>query len=592
MGARVLGWAQRRVQNAGASIGAVNAYLGTGHNVTTAATDQSYEVTAGQSVTVTYGYNDAAGVFLEGTSTNTTVLTCSVFYETGQTLWETAATATQTLVGSQPTSATFTLTFTPTHTGTVRLFCRMLVKTTTGGTTVSDVNTDAGNFGSPAETLVAGVTSTSWSPGLVRCGSALSSLAVTGGSTPVSYPDALTATFTTAAAPGTSDGTYTLAWQDATPATFDSDTIAAGTSTSLAANRTVDNTWPHASTSVGLLLTPASSGLSTANGGTALPWVHFTALPSTPGTVTGTTDAAGNYVTARFAGAFTADPRLTKVGLLQLNDNTWGTLPLSKDAALHQRLTADLGFVAMRYRNAAGAGVNGLSVNHSLQDLNALTTAITWSDTTATEGTDAGWTNTLEPWSSALPGGTWKHTATVTAPASATGLESGYDTLTLLARNPNYQVIAGLTHATAGNEGDHAHAGDNLIANLVVLNVATDTKVQIDASSAKVSLVRYNATTGYLEALQTDGTTWSNWTSGALPTFTMSASANDAYLYQYTFTGTASWGATDIVAAQAQCLINGTSYGVDVPREMVSATANHHNTYAFDGAGFVGFGTR
>jgi hypothetical protein len=438
--------------------------------------------------------------------------------------------------------------------GVIRLKVR--VRQTAGlAATQYDISSEPSLYGSPANTLATGSAAGAAQVGFIRgTMTATTTLAASTDAIPVAmgYGNTLTATTVLGAAPYVSRTVQVALTGIAA--------VASGASTSTTfttALGLVDNRFSSASVSRSTTTTFPNAGL------VAIGW---TASTPTEATVT-------------------VDPRFTKVGLLQVNSNAWGTLPLSKDVAAHQRLTSDLAFLSMRYRNANGAGINGLSVGHVLADSAGLVAVITWADTTAVEGTEAGWCNTLQPWSSALPGGFWSHTTTVTAPSTATGLETGTDTLTLLAKNPNYQVVVGLTLASPGAEADHAHFGDNLTASLVVLNVASDFKVPIDAGSAVVSLIRYNAATSLLEALATNGTTWSTWSTGVLPTIPMTVNPNDPNLWQYTFTSTAGWGATDVIAAQVQCKINGTPYGMAAPRELVSTAANGHAKYALDVTG-------
>lgn len=327
------GWAQRRVQNVTAQLAALNALLGTGTSpVTTGlASTKAFEVTAGVSVSIRWGYSDPNNILTSSTGTNTVVGTLNLYYETQSiNLWETAATDTFTIVGGA-TSKDQILTFTPTHTGTLRIFASLLVKVTASGTTVNLINTDGGNqFSGGAETLAAGVSSTDSTYGLIRSGTTLNSLSFIGIRTGnlAFYPDSIQDSFVTGNAPNFADGTYTVLWQSPSGTTFLTQTIAAGTSTTITdTSKQVNplNAFPASSSLITEVLTPANSSLSTANGGIGLPWIHFTSAPSSPGTVTTSLDTAGNIVAVTFTGVWTADPRV------QIHCHTQKVIPITKD---------------------------------------------------------------------------------------------------------------------------------------------------------------------------------------------------------------------------------------------------------------------
>jgi hypothetical protein len=119
-------------------------------------------------------------------------------------------------------------------------------------------------------------------------------------------------------------------------------------------------------------------------------------------------------------------------------------------------------------------------------------------------------------------------------------------------------------------------------------------KVAIDAGTATVSIIRFNNTSGLLEALNTDGTTWSTWSTGAIPTITMTANVTDPLLYQYAFSGaqTTGWNMSSILFFQVLCKVSGTTYGNGTLRELLSAAANGHDKYKFDPLSMIGLGVK
>lgn len=332
------GWAQRRTTNVanGTVDSGIEAFLGTTADVPTAngglastmpqASDIAFEVTAGTSYSVRWG-GFLAGTFWTMATSNQAIWTCRVVRETqnGDTgallaVSAGAASDTSTVAGSATGSWALdrTFTFTPSESGTVRLYVRARVEVTATHTAIGDMNSDAGSgFGSAAETFPTGESARDATYGLVRVGSSLSSMALTGlrtNPTQGYYGDTATATFIVGVGPSSveSSQTRTVAWLDHTGATFKSQSVAASSGTSFANSLGVNpnNAWPAANENVGIKVSLDNSALSTANSGTGLPWTHWTTIPSSPGTVTGTTDGAGNYTDVTFTGAFHADPRL------------------------------------------------------------------------------------------------------------------------------------------------------------------------------------------------------------------------------------------------------------------------------------------
>lgn len=592
------GWCQRRARNTlgGQAEAAVNATTDTSIDPANGTypqashrADATWQVTAGQSVSIRWG-GRMFGTNWNMAAANRAVWTMSAVYETstqGTNLWETAATDTVTVDGSASGDWTCdrTVTFTPTSTGTIRLFARARVEVTATSSTLSDINTDTGaGFGGPAETFPAADSALDVTYGLVRCGTALTSLTPSGFTTPASYPDTVSLAFVTGHAPrlATSGETHTVSWRSSADVEFQSSTIAAGTVTALpAVTDGVDETWPAASDPIRVRITPANSPLSTANSGTALPWVHFTSVPATPGTVSHNTTTQA----VTFAGAFTADARLTADLHFQVDDDVFG---LSKHSSGQTMLNTQSGFLWPRIRNARSEGVNGLTVSHSLDPVNP-GTAISISGATSTQDSTAGIGTRLD-WTAAKPGGRWDWAADITAPATIDAdpylVQSG-DYTTMLVVDPRLKPIISLS-PVAAIEARHLEPGDAMKISVTVRNSETRKRVAQDSPPLAV-IERYDRTAGW-QYLAADGTTWVNWGTDAATAHTLIQEA-DTLSYALTFSSTSGWTTTDIVGIDVTCLIGNTPYPEYVQRELV-ASSNRHDGYVFDGAGFVGFGVK
>lgn len=613
MAARTTGWAQRRLAGTAAPtvpVATLNAILGTGTDpkLNTLASAQSFEVTAGVSVSIRWGCSAVPG---SGAASSYAVY-LAIFYETSQTLYD-GGTDTVSIVntsGSAPvnvschdhlsgtgaaTTVDRTLTFTPTHTGTVRLFVRQAVWTTATNTISNDFNTDSANFGSHAETIVALDVSLDFTPGLVRAGTTLTSLTVGGVGSPAAFSDtAALVTIVTGAAPAIADGTYTLLYRSAVPTTFLTQTLAAGTSTSVAsATHGVDNVYPIASTAVRLELTPDNSGLSTALSGAGLPWIHFTTAPSTPGTVTTTTDAAGNIVGLVFAGAYTADPRLTIQPYMQLNVLTVNSPPDGvTDSTFNRtsRLTSEIGEWTFRVKDARGVGINSITftaASVTLTDAGGVGTPNVRAGNTlqsSTLGGALGWLvgsgglGGADPnfagWSDQLPSGNWKLNYTISGPSNATGLgtpASGTNAFVLLAPNPNLHAVV---EAGSSRIAGHMSVGDTLGVVFSIYDSVANQLVALDAGPT-VSLTRTtNSRTQYLGA----DLDWHDLTGAAVAdVFTMTETVvGVSRLYSASFASAATkWTNRDIKIV-AVGKVNGTPY-VDAISVEVVANYNSHN---------------
>lgn len=593
---RQLGLALRRGNlNGGANSSLLNAFLTSSGLTTTNTTNapQVFEVTAGVSVSFTWG-----GQISNATLTaaaNTVIWDFRIYDDTSQTLWEAAATDTLTQVGSSSVISR-TVVFTPTHSGTVRLYVRLRVNVTVGGALLHDVNTDGGSYGSPAEVVTASEITVLATPGLIRCGTTLAAFAQSGGNGSgvyATYSKTIVNTLTTGHAPTTAAAaqTYSVAWKNGAT-TFTTTTIPAGTTlTPSGGGVLVSNVlWPIAAFSPTLVLTPNNSALSTAVSGAGLPWVHYTTVPTTPGAVTRTDDAAGNAVAVTFTGAFTSDPRLPIVHQLQVDNSTYSTPPTSNPgiSTFGQRLTTQIGFLAARVTDANGAGVNGLVADLQLWDANTLVYATgrvaSAGAATVTKGGQDGWTDlTGTPefyvWLDTLPGGSWQSKWVVTT-ANAVGLETG-DTrmLTLLASDSriNVPVAAGCTTAP------QRHWVPGLSLTVGAAAISNGVKTAFDAGTMKFSIIRFAAALGTTEYLTNPGLTW---VTGDTPDqFTMTPSAGDAKLGLYSFSGaqTSTFNFEDLIIL-VQVSLNSTPYFGRLVMP-VYGLANQHDGYALDPMG-------
>lgn len=175
------------------------------------------------------------------------------------------------------------------------------------------------------------------------------------------------------------------------------------------------------------------------------PCVHFSSVPA--GWTLGAAGSLGTGAVSITGPAQTIDVGVYADALMQNNDNAWGTPPLSKNVTPHQRTTSDLSFFAFGPKDALGnrasaQGATTLAWSESLADSRGLTTPKSRSATAVTQGGQAGWSDSflIADATTNLPGGTWNHKYTITAPSGLVGMEQS---------NPDaYQVVAGLGAST------------------------------------------------------------------------------------------------------------------------------------------------
>lgn len=261
----------------------------------------------------------------------------------------------------------------------------------------------------------------------------------------------------------------------------------------------------------------------------------------------------------------TVDPRITIAHLLQIDDSVFGTPPLSKDVAGHNRLTSQLGFAASRYRNAREEGINAITVDETLADNGGLVTPIVQNATTATRGGESGWAGTFLPWDSQLPASEWTHTADVTT-ADLVSLEinAADPGFTLMANNLFLAAVAEITNINPGASGRHFEPGDAVRVTGFVLNTVLASRVSM--GSARVAILRHDAVNNRAQFLNSDSdntsAAWTQWDAAtALVTFPLAATPGDANLFFRTFSATKGWTqATERIYVLLEAQVSGVPY--------------------------------
>lgn len=431
--------------------------------------------------------------------------------------------------------------------GLVRL---QIVVAQTGGLGATQYSGDSDVGGTPPATF----TFTQTDSGYIR---GTTTATTTLGQGSYAYGDTITATTVLGAAPFQSRTVTTKVGALTAVAS-----AASTTATFTTAQGLCDNRFPASSNSNATITTVPNASL------VATPW-------TTLGTPTET--------------SATVDPRLTVTHLMQVNDNTFGTPPISKDVG-GQRLSSDLAFLDSRFTNASGTGVNSINFTVTLQDALALVTALTRTTTSATMGGEAGWGTGFLAWDSALPTGTWNKTTVINSPAAATGLASGGSkAYSLVAANPNLRLVAGAGPATAGTDSRHFSPGVPLLIGVAIFNTNTNMTVPADTGTAKAALGRFSLTLGRAEFLDSDGV-WKATNGVAVYYWTLTVSPGDSNVFIASFADTSTWGVADMfVIGKAQVA------GVPVSsfqKEITVNGVNNHTAYEFDGPGFLGFPSR
>lgn len=455
-------------------------------------------------------------------------------------------------VSSASQTSEFFFTNDGTNTGTARAGTLIIDIQATRTTVVSyDYETD----GSPS-TAPTGFTATVVDRGWIR-GSTTSTLVLSNASlggaknTPAEYDESLFARVTLAATLYEAKA-LTVALSNTSPALSSTTNSATSGNFDVTFTAVVDERYPAASSNTATTTTSPNS----ANTGTAY-------VPLTP-----TEDS------------MTADPRLTLSHYFHKDQTSFDT---SFNVLSKQMLSSEVGQAATRFVGSRGTGINGLSVTQTVDPTNPGTT-VTANSTTATLDSEAGWTGLVDVCPTGKPGGPWVKTCDVTAPTDIdldSYLITNTDTLTVLAPDSRITPIVYLGPSATGTEGRHAEPGENMKLVVTMYTSATHKRLAADAGSVTACLIRWNVALSRFEYLDSDGTTWINWTTSLACNDFSLADAGDGVTFTVDFNSTSGWTAADIVAILLTSSFTGTPYTTYVSREFVSSS-NRHDGYAFD----------
>lgn len=245
--------------------------------------------------------------------------------------------------------------------------------------------------------------------------------------------------------------------------------------------------------------------------------------------------------TARYVGRITVDPRVTFIShLLQLDDSTYGTPPMSKNVSPAVRRDVQFGFLSERASAARSGGIGGITWTSKLWDTGELsgTEASPVASRSATSGVvggEDGWAATLLGWDEDKPGGSWTKKAIITAPGAAIGMEiDNSTTLTLLVKDSRIHLNIAAGDPTT--PGTHWRPGSQLTIGARLFKEYAP--VSADASTGKCAILRFDPATGRIQYLQSvSPAVWSYLVNDSnVSTFAMSASPGDADLHLKTFT--------------------------------------------------------
>lgn len=473
-----------------------------------------------------------------------------------------------------PSSSSQTVTFHFTDTGnsggssrhgTVEIAIRA-TKTTGGPTATYDYETD-GSPSTPPTTFSATQVDRGWIRGTTTLTHSISNVSAGGSkNSPASFPDPLHVRLTTG-----STAYVTVAYT-------------AGLKESSTTKRTritnsTTQTWDAAFTGTSTTTGRVNEGLSASSH----TLISFATVPNAS-----LTGQPYTSITTETTDSITTDPRLTVTHLFQVDDNSYGTPPLSKNRASGQRLTSEQAFMAARMTNARGEGQNNITWSMTLTPVAPGTTISNTGIVSATQGGQDGWgSSTFTSWSSSLPGGTWNKAIDVTDPSDIdadTHLVGGTAAYTLLAVNPNLRIIAGGGNASASAR--HFQPGDPLTLAAALRDISTSQYASVDSSPAPaVVLLRMNPTLGRGEYLRASDYTWVAAASATADSFTMTQSAGDSGVWVKTFTAeqTAGWGTLDF-AFVPKLYNNGTPYTTS-STVTVLGSLNPHDSQDFDPTG-------
>lgn len=385
----------------------------------------------------------------------------------------------------------------------------------------------------------------------------------------------------------------------------------------------VDNRFPVASTVVGLSVTvpnatltgqPAWTYTSTTDDTIVVDPRFFSNIPST--------DPAGGVLFHRQAtGAFFLDP------------------PTSGDDPTGQRVFPDVGYLSVRYTNARGEGVNGLTVTLKVWDADNVTgtesspthsstgkvTRLTPDPPPTPTSPQGGWLplaatgtdeNTLPVTWSTVAAGTWRVKSVVTAPSDATGLEaytlvSGGDSwnrnIFFITTNPNLGPVISIHPENISHHGTHLTPDDELIPVVYLFDLSTHSLVSlVDANGDNVSIhiVREHHPTMRMDYFNFDTEEWvgkANFDplpeealltlirgdehASSLGTGDPDIWTTASHLGGEIFAPDGAAGELDTMII-ADIVYNGVHYPAFAPVILV-ASGNHHNKYALDAVGLA-----
>lgn len=424
-------------------------------------------------------------------------------------------------------------------------------KTTGGPTATYDYETD-GSPSTPPTGFTADQVDRGWIRGTTTLVEAVSNVALGGTkSTPAQHDESLFVRTTCGAASyvarsftvASSAGSLSAATNSTTSATRDV-TFAS----------VVDERFAAASTVVGWTVTASNATL------TGLPWTVFSS----------TTDDT-----------ITVDPRNTASVVFQLDDNTYGTPPSSKDDAARQRLNTQQAFIGVRVVGSRGVGINGLTVSLTLTPTLPGSPESATGLTTSTQGGEAGWTDSFLAWDNSLPGGTWTLAIDVTAPADiddAAYLLGSSVTFTMLAVDPTLRPVLRIS-ASDSVRTDHLKEGDVMAVETWLLSTTEQANVLIDGAPA----LWFSKVTGdgvSSKAQHWNGTAWVDTGAGMATSFAATQSTSDPRVWFYELTINTVFGPSDFVAV-VKMTKDGTPYSDLVMVELVGG-ANQHDSYGLD----------
>jgi hypothetical protein len=162
------------------------------------------------------------------------------------------------------------------------------------------------------------------------------------------------------------------------------------------------------------------------------------------------------------------DPRLTATLHFQVDDTTFA---LASHVASKQMLATQSGFLWAKITGSRAVGVNGVTIQQTLDPVGPGTTITDTATATTTQGGVVGVSGRLD-WTASKPGGSWAWSVDATAPSDIDGATylTSTDSVTMLAPNPAYAVLCG---GGSGVDGQHMVDGDDFIVGGGLVNGVT-----------------------------------------------------------------------------------------------------------------------